>query len=211
MDELKINARAREERGSAASRRLRRAGEVPGILATAGQEPVPLAVTTQEFEKVLRSGAQLVKMRLGEEELEVLVREIQWDAMGDNMLHVDFDRVVRGEKLTLEIPLEFFGEAAGVAEGGVFQTHLNTINVECLPRAIPDMVEIDVTALEIGGEIRARDITLPEGVELYEIEPDTLIVNVTAQVVEEEEAEEGEEVEAGTEPEVISEKKEESD
>ena len=105
MDELKIMARTREERGSAASRRLRRAGEVPGILATQGQEPVPLAVGAHEFDKVLRSGAQLVTMHLDKEELEVLVREIQWDTFGEKLLHIDFDRVVRGEKLQVEIPL----------------------------------------------------------------------------------------------------------
>ncbi len=210
MDELKIMARTREERGSAASRRLRRAGEVPGILATQGQEPVPLAVGAHEFHKVLRSGAQLVTMHLGQEELEVLVREVQWDTFGEKMLHIDFDRVVRGEKLQVEIPLEFYGEPIGAAEGGVFQTHVNSINVECMPRAIPDSIEVVVSELEVGDEIRAKDIVLPEDVELAGLDPETLIVNVSAQAGEEE-AVEGEEAEDGAEPEVLTEKKEDND
>lgn len=210
MDELKIMARTREERGSAASRRLRRAGEVPGNLATVGQEPVALAVDAHELHKVLRSGGHLVSMNLAEEELEVLVREVQLDTFGEKVLHVDFDRVVRGEKLQVEIPLVFYGEPIGAEEGGVFQTHVNSINIECLPRAIPDSIEVVVSALDIGDEIRAKDIVLPEGVELAGLDPEALIVNVSAQsVADEEEAEE--EAEEGSEPEVLTEKKEDED
>ena len=209
MDELKITARTREERGSAASRRLRRAGEVPGILAGLGMDPVSLAVGAHEFDKIYRSGAQLVTMDLDSEEVEVLVRDIQWSPMGDKMLHVDFDRVKRGQKIEVEIALEFFGEPAGAAEGGVFQVHVPGIKVECLPRAIPDMIEIDVTELEVGDEVRAKDIKLPDGVALAGLDPETLIVNVTAQAIVAEEPEEDEEAEGAAEPEVLSEKKEE--
>ncbi len=210
MDEMTLTARTREERGSAASRRLRRAGEVPGNLVGLGMDPVSLAVNTTAFDKLLRTGAQLVTMRLDSEELDVLIRDIQWDAMGEKMLHVDFDRVKRGQKIELEIPLEFFGEPIGAAEGGVFQVHVTGLNVECLPRAIPDKIEIDVTELEVGAEVRAKDIELPEGVTLAGIDPEMLIVNLTAQAVEVEEPAEGEEAEGAAEPEVLTEKKEES-
>ena len=211
MDELKIMARTRDERGSAASRRLRRAGEVPGILAGQGLDPVPLAVGAHEFDKVLRKGAQLVKMELGSEELEVLVREIQWDALGEKMLHIDFDRVKRGEKLEVEIPLEFYGEPVGAAEGGVFQTHLTSVNIACMPSAIPDSIEVIVTELGVGDEIRAKEIKLPEGVELAGLDPETLVVNVTAQAIAEEEVDEVEDAEGEDEPEVLTEKKEDND
>jgi large subunit ribosomal protein L25 len=209
MDEMKITARIRAERGSAASRRLRRAGEVPGLLATHGQDPVPLAVGAHEMGKVLRSGAQLVTMQLDQEELDVLVREIQWDTFGEMLLHVDFDRVVRGEKVKLQIPLVFYGEPAGALEGGVFQKHMKGIEVKCLPSAIPDTIEIDVTGLQIGDEIRVKEIVLPEGVDLAEGDPEAMVANVSVRVAEREV--EVEEPEGVVEPEVLTEKQEDKD
>jgi large subunit ribosomal protein L25 len=209
MDNMKLMARTRDERGSAASRRLRRAGEVPGILSGLGEEAVPLAVGNHELDKVLRSSAQLVTLALGSDEVEALIREVQWDAMGEKLLHVDFDRVRRGQTLELEIPLAFFGEPAGAAEGAIFQTHLTGLSVECLPSAIPESIEINVTALETGDEIRAGGIELPEGVVLASgFDPETLIATLSARAVEEEEEDEGEDGDAD-EPEVLTEKKEE--
>jgi large subunit ribosomal protein L25 len=204
MDTELLTARLREESGSRAARRLRRAGEIPAILIGQGKEPVQVAVPSFQFAKILRERTQLVTLDLGEERVEALVREVQFDTFGEKVLHVDFDRVTRGEELELEVPIEFFGDPAGSAEGGVFETRRNSLEIVCLPSAIPEKIEVDVTGLEIGAEILARDLTLPEGVTLVgDTEEDVIAVLAAPEIEVEEEAEEAEE----GEPEILTEKK----
>lgn len=198
-----LSVRLREDTGSRASRRLRRAGEFPAVLGGLGQDVVNLAVPTQEFEKARRDGAQLLTLGLGDDQVEVLVRDIQYDAFGEKILHVDFDRVKRGELISLEIPIEFFGEPEGGSEAGIFQTRMTSLNVECLPRSIPEKIEVDIRGLTLGDEVRTADLTLPEGVSLVDVSGEEVIAVFAALTVEEE-VEEVEE--AADQPEILSEK-----
>ena len=208
MDENQVlSARARTEVGSRASRRLRREGELPALLSGPGEEPVSLAISASDFELFQRTATQLVDLELEGEKVEVLVRDLQLDALGEKILHIDFDRVTRGQVLELTVPITFFGEPAGAVDGGIFQTHLDNVNVRCLPRAIPEFIEVDVRELGIGDEVRLRDLKLPEGVALVSEEGDEMVALVSAPAAEEEEEELlGEE--GGEEPEVLTAKKE---
>lgn len=208
MDEnLVLRTRPRTETGSRASRRLRREGELPGLLSGAGEAPISVAVSARDFEVFQRTATQLVDLELEGDKVEVLVRDIQFDALGDKILHIDFDRVTRGQVLELTVPITFFGEPAGAADGGNFQTVLDSVNVRCLPRAIPEFIEVDVRALGIGDEVRLRDLELPDGVVLVSEDGEEMVALVGAPAAEEEEEELlGEE--GGVEPEVLSAKKE---
>lgn len=205
-----LSARTREPGGSRNARRLRREGEVPALLSGLGEEPVAVAVPAHEFDLLQSHGAQLINLDLGDEQVEVLVREVQYDPFGQDVLHIDFDRVQRGQELELEVPLVFFGDPVGVAEGGIFQTRHDSVNVRCLPRAIPENLELDVTELAIGDEVRAKDIVMPEGVALADVDPEETLALISAPVEEEAEEEEAVE-EAAAEPEVITAKKEEEE
>jgi large subunit ribosomal protein L25 len=214
MDKEKLKARNREEIGSAASRRLRRAGELPAVLAGAGKEAMPVAVSTHDFEFLQQGGTRVVTLDFGAQKVEALIREVQYDPMGENVIHVDFDRTVAGQTVEVEVRIEFFGEPVGVAAGGVFQARIDTVTVTCLPGAIPESLEVDVRELEIGGEVRVSDLDVPEGVEMDLAPEEILAVVALPELIEEEE--EAEEVEVAPEgeegePEVIGKKKEQEE
>ena len=209
--EMTLKARMRDERGSTAAKRMRREGELPANIAGLGKDPRAVAVSEHAFEKLYRSGAQLITIETPDESVEALIREVQLNAFGDKVLHIDFEEIQRGVTLQVEIPLEFFGEPVGVADGGIFQTVLDRLNVSCMPRNIPESIEIDVRELEAGSNITMADVVLPEGVTLEDVEPDEVIAMVSLPVGDEdEEGEEGEETaEGGSQPEVIGKGKEE--
>lgn len=203
MENKKLNARLREERGSRASRKLRRMGEVPGNLLGHGMEPVAVAVQSRELEAVVRGEGHLVTLAVDADPVEVLIRDIQFDAFGDKVLHVDFDRVIAGETVELDVSIEFYGEAPGVVDGGVFRVIRDEVRISCLPGAIPEMIEIDIRKLLAGEEVRLSDLVLPEGVALAEDDPDEIVCMIS-EAEEEEEAVEDLVEEAATSPEVIA-------
>lgn len=210
-DVVTMKARNREETGSAASRRLRRAGELPGLLAGLGAEPRSIAVGMHEFDQAQEAGARIVSLDLGTEQIEAFIREIQWDPYGAKILHVDFDRVDRTKLLEVDVAIVTFGEAEGVAAGGVLEIYIDTVTVTCLPGSIPEHLEVDVTRLGLGDDIRMRDVPLPEGVTV-ELDDDEVVMRVVEPEVEEGEEElEGALDEGSAEPEVISRGKEDKE
>jgi large subunit ribosomal protein L25 len=209
--ETTLTARIREERGTTASKRMRRGGELPANIGGLGKEARAIAVSEHAFEKLYRSGAQLITLEVGDESLEALIREVQLNTFGDKVLHIDFEEIQRGVTLQLEIPLVFFGEPAGVAEGGVFQTILDTLNVTCLPRNIPESIEVDVRELAAGSNVTIGDVVLPEGVTIEGLLPDDIVAMVAMPMTEEEEEEEELDGPTGAEPEVINKGKDEEE
>lgn len=213
MDTQKLNVMPREERGSAAARRLRRSGRLPANLS--GLEAGPLAITIpeHEFELLQQHNVRLVAFELDGNPVEALIRDVQHDTFGDKVLHVDLERIERGESIEVEVAFDFFGEPAGAEEGGVFQVLMDAVTVECLPSAIPESIEIDVRKLAIGDEIRLRDVTFPEGVKPVDLDPEELVALVS-EPEGEEEAAEGEEIlgeGAASEPELIRRKEAEEE
>ncbi len=204
MQRQQLSVSAREGTGKGVARKLRVNGQVPAVLYGRGVDPVPLVVGSLELDRVAHVGANaLVDLRgaVGAEGKLVLIKELQRDPVRRTPLHCDFYVIDPKRKIEVTVPLEFTGKPHGVEMGGVLETVVRELEVEVLPMAIPDRIEMDVSALDIGDAIHVRDLDLPVGVEVLG-EPDRTLVHViTPRVVEvEAEAAEGEEAAAGEAP-----------
>jgi large subunit ribosomal protein L25 len=160
-----INAAPRTESGKSAARELRRQGRVPAIMYGHGDETQSLSVDALELEKLLHSISvenTLIDVRIeGGESTRALIREVQYHAYKPLALHLDFYQVHAGESLKLDVPVHVHGTPIGVREqGGVLQQTLHELHIECLPRHIPEAIELDVSNLGIGDVIAVRDVTI---------------------------------------------------
>ena len=186
--------------GSRPAGRLRREGKVPAVMYGLETETSNVTVPSRELNHILagESGANtLITLKLDGEEHLALARQIQRHPTRGDLLHVDFIRVRRDVAVAAEIPVHLVGEPEGVRDGGILEQLVFTLSIEAKPEDIPPDVEADVSALNIGDQLRIADLRLPTGVAVQQ-EPDELVVQVIVpRVVEEpeEEAEEGEEIE----------------
>lgn len=186
----------RDKLGSRYARKLRKQGKIPASLQGEGKQNVELSISADQFLEARRHHEHLFDLALGEGTPEsAMVRELQWDTFGENILHVEFRRVVRTRKTDVEVELEFTGHP----KGGVLNHLVTHVTVSCLPTAIPDIIEVRVDDLEIGHPILAGDLTLPEGVDIAmpEDTPIAVVSTVRAAEVGEAEGEPGEAAEAG--------------
>ena len=202
MEDEVLQVSVREDLGTANSRRLRASGHIPAILYGHGEENVCLTVAADQLHTALRHGSQLVQLR-GALDESALIREIQWDAFGNSVLHLDLTRVSAGEKVEVTVSLDIKGDAPGTRDGGLLQHVLHSVQVRCPANAIPDTLLVSVNELQLGNAITIADLEIPDKVEVL-AEPSDVVVQ--CQVVEEQE--EPEEGVAGdvSEPEVIGRK-----
>ncbi len=207
MTDIVLKTEERTEVGSAASRRQRRQGRLPCILLGRG-DTLHLTVSSEEIVGLIRKQTRVVDLETTDGLQRALIKDLQYDAYGDTLEHVDFLRVVIGETLQTETALDFFGTPKGVTEqNGVLATPLLTIQIECIPSQIPSSIEVDVRELGLGETIRIEDIIVPEGVEILE-DPNRVVASVSAQL---EELEESDVPDSPAEPEVIGAKEEEGE
>jgi large subunit ribosomal protein L25 len=170
MELRELTVERRDTAGKGAAKRLRRQGLVPAILYGARTEPLPLSVAPRDLQRVLHAragGSVLVSLRLpGENEgRAAVVRDLQFDPVRETLLHVDLQAVRMDEEITVEVPIRVVGEAAGVKEqSGVLAVLLRTVEVACLPTAIPDRIDVDVSALRIHDVITVGSLQLPPGI-----------------------------------------------
>lgn len=207
-----IAATPRERTGKGAARSARRAGRIPAVLYGHGEESVPLSVDAHSFERLVHEVSvenTLIDLELdGRGALKVLVREIQRHPYRDEVLHVDFFHISMQEKITVEVPVVLVGTAVGVRlHGGILDHSMREIEVLCLPSDIPQRVEVDVSALDIGDAVRVSDLALPN-VQILD-DPEQAVVSVVPPTVMEEVVAEAEVEAEGAEPEVITKGKEE--
>ena len=202
MEKYVLEYVRRTPKGTGAARRLRREGRVPGILYGHNQDTVPLALDVDSFQAFLRSGNRAVTLRDGPRAEMALVKDVQHDALGSEVVHVDFARVDSDERVQVSVPVELHGTPKGAAEGGVVDQVQHELNIECLVFAIPESIRAEIAGLDIEESLNVRDLAPPEGVALLD-DPDTVVVVVHAPRVEEEAEEEAEGAEAAAEPEVI--------
>lgn len=212
--QVKLMAQPREVTGRSAIRKLKARGSVPAIVYGGKDKPQPLQVSRRDISLMLShaSGENiLVELEIAGEKGSrmAMIQEIQHSPVGGDVLHVDFHAVSMDEKIEADVPVEPVGVANGVKNfGGLLEQSLRTLEVECLPRDLPDKITVDVSALNIGDSIHVRDIRLPAGVAAI-TQSDLTAFSVLAPAVEEEPVAELAEVAAG--PEVIKEKKEEGE
>ena len=204
-----ISAQRRTKSGTSEARRYRREGMVPAVVYGHGQPAVPLLLEKQALMPLLHHHG-LVTVQVPEDgsNINAILKEIQRDVLNPNrVLHVDMQEVRTDEKITATVPIEATGEAAGTRAGGVLNQILHEIDVESLPADIPEMIEVDVSELDIDQGISVGELTFPEGVEPV-VDPDEQVFQMALpQIIEEEEeaeeGEEGEELAGEAEPEVI--------
>ncbi len=208
MAEILLTVEKREHTGKQESKRLRRAGRVPGVFYIHGQEPVPFSVDEKQVHALLGTEASVLDLKFGSgKKAKCVVREIQWHPLLDKPIHLDLMGVKMTEEIQVEVPIHLVGEAIGVKQdGGILQQNIRELSIQCLPGDIPDHIEIDISDLAVGDTIHVSDIKLEKGKILSEPQQ-TLAVIVPPRVeaapvamAEEEE---------GAEPEVVSGKKEE--
>jgi len=178
-------AQQRTKHGTHATRRLRKTGQVPGVVYGHKEATVSIAVAGAELATAIRKGARVIDLQQGEAVQRTLIKELQWDPLGHDILHVDFTRISKDEKLELPVRIELRGTAPGVTAGGVLSQQLHEVTIECLPDSIPSSIRVNIGALQIGDVIHIREVTLPEGVTIKG-DADAVVVQITAPVVEEE-------------------------
>jgi large subunit ribosomal protein L25 len=207
MEKILVKADKRLEIGKGGARSLRRMGVLPAVVYSDGNS-TPIKVNSKEMTKLIYSGAgehSLITIELEKEgkkasEYPVLVKDYQRDPVTEELLHVDFIEVSLEKNVNVTVPVVIVKQPVGVKMGGILQHHMREIEVECLPMQIPDKIEVDAGALEIGGSLHVSDLTVPEGVKVV-TDPSELIFLVSAPVVEEAPAEAVEEEAA--EPELV--------
>ncbi len=208
MHEPEITAEIREHKGKSFARKLRRSGEIPCVLYGIKQESVPLKMNRREFEKLLVETRSVFVVHYGATKQRSVVRDIQYHPVKGDIIHVDLQRIKEGQEITIAVPLTFVGNSPGVKMGGIFQELRSELEVTCLPKYLPNDIEIDISGLSIGDSIHVEDLKL----EHLTIEDDlqTALCSVVMpkkveEITAEEEEEELEEGEA--EPEVITKSK----
>ncbi len=191
MASATLNAKPRQERGKGVARKLRAAGEVPGVIYGHGREPQPLTVNAREFNRLaerVRITSTVIELALDGKVAKTLVRELQRDPLTRHPLHIDFQELVAGEKITVSVPLRFVGTPEGVKTGGgILEETMHQVEVRVDPSNIPDHIDVDVTALTIGHSLHISDLALPPGVEVTD-DPEQTIAVVSAPKAEEEPA-----------------------
>lgn len=170
--EIEVIAYKRDAQGSSASRRLRHAGKVPGIVYGGTAAPMQIELDHNALYHALRKEAfhaSVLKLTVDGSSESVLLRDTQWHPYKQQVLHVDFQRVDKDHKIHVKVPLHFLNAetAPGVKLGGGKPHHIvNELDVQCLPGSLPEFIEVDMGQLEVGHSIHANDLKLPAGVEL---------------------------------------------
>src|SRR3954452_4057445 len=208
--QVKLSAQRRTALGRSAVRKLKTIGAVPAVIYGAKNQPEALQVSKREINAVLAhaSGENiLIELEIdGGANRLAMVQEVQHSPLGGDVLHIDFHAVSMDEMIEADVPLETAGIANGVKNfGGLLEQNLRALSIECLPRDLPDVITVDVSALNIGYAIHVRDIPLPQGVTSTS-PADLTAISVMAPTVEEAPAEV-----APAAPEVITEKKTEGE
>ncbi|MBS0202194.1 MAG: 50S ribosomal protein L25 [Planctomycetes bacterium] len=199
--EAKLVVEPRTELGSAACRRLRERGLVPGNVYGHNAPPAAIVVASDALRPILKSGAHVVDLELSGKADKAVIREVQWDIYGKEIRHVDLLRVDPNERVNITVPIELKGTAPGVIAGGILEQPIHNLTFDCLAYQIPDSIQLRINALELGQSIYIRDLELPPGSHAH-AQPDAIVVHV----VKVQEREVLAAVPGATEPEVVGKK-----
>jgi large subunit ribosomal protein L25 len=209
-----LNASPRTDVGKGAARKLRASLRIPGVIYGHHREAQSLALDARELEKLLGSiapGTTVVELNLDGKTTRTIIREIQRHPYKRQVLHIDFQELVAGEKITVNVPIVLIGTAAGVKDGGTVEEVMREVQIEVDPANIPNHFEVDISALGINDSVHVSDIKVPEGVELLE-DPEATVAVVAPPRLAEEPAAPAEGAEEGVaEPELIRKTKDEEE
>jgi large subunit ribosomal protein L25 len=211
METTKIKASERKDFSKSETRRIRNEGTIPGVFYSKNNKPIHINVADKAINPlVFTAKTHLISLQLeGHDEYECIIKAVQFDPVTDKLIHFDLLGLTKGEKIVLEIPVQLMGTPVGVKEGGIIQHVMHKIEVECLPRNIPEHIVIDISGLKLGDSIHISDLNY-EDIEFTDPK-ESMIVQVTHAKIKEEVAPAVEAVvgEEPAEPEVISKGKQE--
>jgi large subunit ribosomal protein L25 len=201
-----LKAEIRERTGSKAVQKVRREGRIPAIVYGHKQTPVAISLDAHSFVEGLHHGHRLMDVQIDKKKEKIIVKDLQYDYLGKNIIHVDLMRVDITEAIKVNVPIELKGAGAakGTHEGGIIEEHADQLEIECKATDIPETIVVSVKDVGVGDSLHASDITLPEGVKLLS-PPETLLV--TCHLVAAAKTTEQVEEEMPTTPEIITEAK----
>jgi len=188
-NEFEINAQSREDAGKGASRRLRRTDQVPGIVYGGKSEPKMISLVHNELMLHLEQEAfysHILNLKIDGKAEQVILKDLQRHPAKPIILHADFQRVLAKSKLRTSVPIHFVGEdvAPGIKIGGAISHSITSVEILCLPKDLPEYIEVDMSEMEIGDSVNMSELSLPEGVEIPALaqgeEQDMLVVNLHA-------------------------------
>ena len=196
MEQKTLQADNRTELRTAASRRLRRAGKIPAVVY-GSKEPISITLDALEFRKQFRiiSESQIIRLTIDGTEHDVLIKDYQEDIITGVVRHIDFYEIEKGKVLRTNLAVHIEGSAIGAREGGILEHQLHSVEIECLPKDIPEALSVNVEDLEVGDSLHVSDIAVPEGVKILNSLDQVVVIVAAAraEIVEEEEELEGEE------------------
>lgn len=168
---FQLSGEVRDDNGKGASRRLRRLGQVPAILYGAGADPLALSLNHNELQRNLEHEAfysHILNINVGKQTHQAILKDIQRHPSKRQIMHLDLQRVSANHEIRVHVPLHFTNEASavGVKLGGVLSHHIVDVEVDCLPKDLPEFIEVDVGALEMGATLHLSDLKLPQGVKI---------------------------------------------
>ena len=205
MASATFSAEPRSETGKGVARKLRAAGRIPGVIYGHAREATSLSLVARDFDKLLQhivAASTVVDLTLNGVTTKTLIREIQRHPFKKQIMHVDFQELVAGEKVTIDVPLVFVGIPEGVRlSGALLEQIMHSIEVFADPTKIPNHIDVDVTNLAMGHSLHVRDLQLPDGIEVLSDEDATICAVIAPRAVVEAVAAEGEAV---AEPELIT-------
>jgi len=206
MATAQLSASTRTAAGKGAARSLRSSGQVPAVIYGHAREPLSLAIPTRDLEKLLErvtAESTVIELDVGGTIARTLIREIQRHPFKKQILHVDFQELVAGEKVSVNVPIVLTGTPEGVrVSGGILSQIMSELTIRCDPVNIPRRIEADVTHVVIGHSLHVSDLKAPVGVEILD-EPEATVAVVSAPKVEAEPVVAVEGAEAPAEPELI--------
>ena len=211
--ELKVDVRS--EQGTAAAKRLRKEGWIPGVVYGDDFAPVAIKANSRDVVHLLHSLASehpLIKIKLKNKKEDVIIQEIQYHPYRNEIIHIDFHKVAMDEVITTKVLVEAVGSSIGVTHGGIVDHSMRELEIECLPGDIPTSIEVDITNLDIGESIHIGELTPPKGVKFLDDPEQSVIAVAVPKVSEETEGEEELAVEtSSSEPELIRKREKEEE
>lgn len=184
MAEVTLEVTRRENTGKEVAKKLRRDGKVPAVVYGGHRDPVAITVDRKSVSELIKKSEHgmrsvfLLKMADSDQQRHAMIKEVTINPISRKMTHIDFVRVVMDEMVKVMVPVHLTGTAIGVKEGGLLDFQVRDLHVECLPNAIPDSIDVDVTALAHHDYLRVKDLKLPEGVKVSD-DPERVVVGVT--------------------------------
>ena len=192
MSDRSLTAELRTETKKGAARRLRRRGRVPAVMY-GHRDPLLLSIDAREFARKFQriSESTIIHLSAGEDTYDVLVKDFQIDHIIERLEHIDFYEIERGRILRARVMLHFVGNPIGVREGGLQELLVHEVEVESLPRDLPERLDVDIEGLEVGQSLHVSDLVVPDGVRVLN-SPDQVVVLIAHKVEEVDEEEEEE-------------------